>query len=320
MKSTINLRCMISVLLFLISFLVMLNSSFAQSDFEKILQEERAWAGLTTKKVESNEIQWVYSEGGNSQKPTIILIHGLSGTRDNWNRVARYLTPYYHVIIPDLPVHGDTKVKENFDLSIANITEKLRRFVDVLQLNPKVHVAGHSMGGAIALLYAAQYPTEVNTLLLVDSAGVYRTANTQYLKNLSSLANILVKKKGDFDRVIDQVMAKPPFIPSYLKTAQEDMMMSQAKNTQKMVDELVKMSQWYTADSFALAAKGIDTPTYIVWGKQDKIINSEVAMELKNLLKNAESPLILDGVGHIPLLEAEQLLVEPYLKFLKRHP
>ena len=306
--------CLVALLCVCISQL-----SLSQTDFEKELQEERAWAGLMSKTIQSNEIHWVYSEGGSIQKPTIILIHGLSGTRDNWNRVARYLTYHYHVIIPDLPVHGDTQVKDDFDLSIANLTEKLRRFVEALKINPNVHVAGHSMGGAIALLYAAQYPTEVKSLLLVDSAGMYKAANTPYLKDPSYLKNIVVKQKGDFDRVMKEVMVKPPFIPSYLKSAQESMMLSQAKNTNKMVDELVKMSKWYTPESFALAAKGIDAPTYIVWGKQDKIINVEVAAELKSLLKNAEQPLILEGVGHMPLLEAEQLMVEPYLKFLKKH-
>ena len=39
------------------------------------------------------------------------------------------------------------------------------------------------MGGAIALLYTAQYPLDTQSLLLVDSAGIYKTANTAYLKD-----------------------------------------------------------------------------------------------------------------------------------------
>ena len=58
--------------------------------------------------------------------------------------------------------------------------------------------------------------------------------------------------------------------------------------------------------------------TLIIWGKQDKIINVEAAQELKSLLKKAETPIVLDGVGHMPILEAEQLMVKPYLEFLKK--
>lgn len=65
-------------------------------------------------------------------------------------------------------------------------------------------------------------------------------------------------------------------------------------------------------------ARSIDAPALIIWGKQDQIINVEAAQELKGLLKNAEQPVILDGVGHMPILEAEQLTVRPYLNFLKK--
>ncbi|WP_343681613.1 alpha/beta hydrolase [Acinetobacter baylyi] len=289
-------------------------------DIQNVLQQERAWAGLQTKHLKVGDIEWVYSEGGNSSKPTLILIHGLAGSRDNWNRVAHNLTPYYHVIIPDLPAHGDTKIPNDFDLSIPNLTEKLRRFAEAGHFEKNVHIAGHSMGGAIALLYTAQYPLETKSLLLVDSAGVFKTANTPYLKDPNLLNNLVVKKTGDFDKLFKLATASPPFIPVELKTEQEKLMIAQSKNTQKMVDQLVAMSKIYTPDTFAIATKSIDVPTYIIWGDQDKIINVEAAQELKSLLKNAETPYILKGVGHMPILEADQLVSQQYLIFLNKQP
>lgn len=288
-------------------------------NIQNVLQQERTWAGLQTKKLKVGEIEWVYSEGGQTSKPTIILVHGLAGSRDNWNRVARYLTPNYHVIIPDLPSQGDTKVADDFDLSIPNLTEKLRRFAEAGHFEKDVNIAGHSMGGAIALLYTAQYPTETKSLLLVDSAGVFKTANTPYLKNPALLNDLVVKKSGDFDRLFQLVTASPPFIPTELKSEQEKLMISQSQSTQHMVDQLVAMSKVYTPETFAIAAKSIDVPTYIVWGDKDKIINVEAAQELKDLLKNAEAPLILKGVGHMPILEADQILAQQYLIFLNKH-
>ena len=117
--------------------------------------------------------------------------------------------------------------------------------------------------------------------------------------------------------MIHLATASAPFIPNEIKVEQEKMMISQSKNTQKMVDQLVLMSKTYTPDSFALAARSIDVPTLIIWGKQDKIINVEVTQELKSLFKNAQPPILLEGVGHMPILEAEQLTVQPYLEFLK---
>lgn len=288
-------------------------------NIQSVLQQERAWAGLQSKQIKVADIQWAYSEGGAQSKPTLLLVHGLAGSRDNWNRLARYLTPYYHVIIPDLPGQGDSKAPNDFDYSIPNLTEKLRRFAEAIQVDKNLHIAGHSMGGAMALLYTAQYPIDTKSLFLIDSAGVFKSGNTPYLKDPNTLKNFIVSQPGDFDRLFQVATHLPPFIPNELKTEQEKLMIANASNTRKLIEQLILMSKVYTPDTFALAARSIDQPVLIVWGEKDKIINVEAAAELKGLLKNAQEPVILKGVGHMPLLEQEQLMIEPYLNFLNQH-
>ena len=287
-------------------------------DIQSVLQQERAWAGLQTKTLKVGDISWSYSEGGQAGKPIVILIHGLAGSRDNWNRVAHALTANYHVIIPDLPASGETQVPKDFDYSVPNVTEKLRRFIEAANLTGPAHIAGHSLGGSIAMLYAGQYPFETKSLFLVDAAGVYKAATTPYLKDPKHLKNMIVSKKGDFNFLMQQAMYAPPFIPKEIAQAQEKMMIGQVEQTQKIVDQLIALNKLFTPDSFALLAKSIDAPTLILWGKQDKIINVEVAPELKSLLKNAQAPVILDNVGHMPILEADQLVVQQYLPFLSK--
>jgi triacylglycerol lipase len=288
-------------------------------DIQSVLQQERAWAGMETKRVKVGDIDWAYSEGGPAGKPTLMLVHGLAGSRDNWNRVARYLTPYYHVIIPDLPGQGDSKVPNDFDYSLPNLTEKLRRFAEAIKVENGLNVAGHSMGGSISLLYAAQYPVDTKSLFLIDSAGVFKSANTPYLKDPTTLRNMIVSKPGDFDRLMKIATSLPPFIPKELKDSQEKLMISQSANTTKLVEQLIVMSKLFTPDSFAIAARSIDQPVLIAWGDKDQIIYVEAAAELKGLLKNAQEPVILKGVGHLPLLEQEQLLIKPYLDFLAKN-
>ena len=285
-------------------------------NIQSILQQERTWAGLGSKRIKVAEIDWVYSEGGTKGKPVLLMVHGLAGSRDNWNRMARYLTPYYHVIIPDLPGQGESRVPNDFDYSIPNLTEKLRRFAEAIQIDKDLHVAGHSMGGAVSLLYAAQYPLDTKSLLLINSAGVFKSGNTPYLKDPNLLRNFIVSKPGDFDRLFKIAAQIPPFIPTELKVEQEKLMISNVANTTKLVEQLILMSKTYTPETFALAARSIDQPVLIVWGEKDQIINVEAAAELKGLLKNAQEPIILKGVGHTPLLEQEQILVQHYLKFL----
>ncbi len=289
-----------------------------EMSFQNLLQQERSWAGLQTKTLKVGDITWSYSEGGQSGKPIIVLIHGLAGSRDNWNRVAHALTANYHVIIPDLPASGETQVPKDFDYSVPNVTEKLRRFIEAANLTGPAHIAGHSLGGSVAMLYAGQYPFETKSLFLVNAAGVYRSANTPYLKDPNQLRNMVVSKKGDFNFLMQQAMYAPPFIPKEIAQAQERMMIGQVEQTKRMVDQVIALNKLYTPDSFALLARAIDAPTLILWGKQDKIINVEVAPELKSLLKNAQAPVILENVGHMPILEADQLVVQQYLPFLSK--
>lgn len=290
----------------------------ATQSFQQILQEERSWAGLTTRSLKVGDVEWSYSEGGDKTKPTVMLVHGLSGSRDNWNRVARYLTPYYHVIIPDLPAHGDTKVPADFDLQVPNMVEALRRFTEAAGITKNLNVAGHSLGGAVAGLYAAQYFFDVQSLLLIDSAGVFKSTQSPYLKDPTLLRELIVSKPGDFDKLMKIAMFNPPFIPSSLKQEQEKMMMAQADNTRRVIEQLIKLYGYYTPETFALAARAIEAPTLIIWGKQDKIIDVNVVPELKGLIKNAQEPVILPNVGHTAILEAEQLVIQKYLPFLQK--
>lgn len=322
LRTSTKLRLSAALSLALLTGLPAINSQAASAaptqSFQQILQEERTWAGLTTRTLKVGDVEWAYSEGGDKSKPTVMLIHGLSGSRDNWNRVARYLTPYYHVIIPDLPAHGDTKVPAEYDLQVPNMVEALRRFTEAAGINKNLHIAGHSLGGAVASLYAAQYFFDTQSLLLIDSAGVYKSAQSIYLKDPTQLRGLVVSKPGDFDKLIQIAMYNPPFIPTFLKQEQEKLMISQSGTTSRVIEQLIKLYGYYTPETFALAAKAIEAPTLIIWGQQDKVIDVGVVPELKGLIKNAQEPVILQNVGHTPILEAEQLVIQKYLPFLQK--
>ena len=292
-----------------------IDPSVAVQDY---LIKQRDAAGLISKTIQINDVTWSYSEGGARNKPAVLLIHGLAGNRDNWNGVAHFLTPYYHVIIPDLPSNGATKVADNFDLSIPNVTERLRRFVETLDIEDKLNIAGHSLGGSIATIYASQYPFDTQSLFLLNSAGIYQQANTAYTKDPNFLKNLIVSKPGDLDEVLNQVMQTPPTLPPYFKKIQEKILIANASQTRKMINQLVTLNHIYTPESFARLTRTIEATTLILLVKQDKIINVEAASELHGLLKRVEKPVILNNVGHMPILEAQQQVALHYLPFLAK--
>lgn len=295
-----------------------LQPSAEQLSLQNYLQQERETCGLKSKTLKVGDIVWSYNEGGSPQKPTVLLLHGIASSRDNWNRVAAYLTPNYHVVVPDLPIYGDTKVPSNFDIAVPNVTSSLRQFAEAIDIENKLNIAGHSLGGSIATLYAAQYPFDTQSLFLLNSAGIYKNSNTPYTKDPNFLKHLIVSKPGDYADVRHEMMQNPPKLSPELQRAKERLLISQAGRNNLVIEQISTLNRIYTPESFARITRNVEAPTLILWGKQDKIFNVEVADELKSLLKRAEAPVILNNVGHMPLLEADKQVANYYLPFLAK--
>ena len=116
-------------------------------DFEK-------WrAGLEEHTVSTDDgLRWrVLQSSDADQAPAVLLIHGFGADSRNWVRFANELEGDYRFVIPDLPGHGNTEPRTtNMDYGISEQAERLFRLLDALQVE-RAHVAGNSMGGAIAI-------------------------------------------------------------------------------------------------------------------------------------------------------------------------
>src|SRR5438132_7316497 len=131
---------------------------------------ERHRSGLVRKTIDlPGGLNCVYLEVG--QDEPLLLLHGFGADKDNFTRVARYLTPHYRVIVPDLVGFGESAHRADVDYHYAAQAERLRAFVQALGLS-RIDLGGNSMGGGIAMSYAAQHPTEVASLWLSDCAGI----------------------------------------------------------------------------------------------------------------------------------------------------
>src|SRR5262249_61814458 len=92
--------------------------------------------------VRVDDVEIAYLEGGSGEP--LILVHGFGATKDNFTRVAAYLTPHYRVLIPDLPGFGDSSKSETASYSITQQVQWLHAFATALG------VGGVHLGGAVA--------------------------------------------------------------------------------------------------------------------------------------------------------------------------
>lgn len=97
----------------------------------------------------------------------IIILHGLFGTLDNWQTIAKKLAETNLVYIIDQRNHGRSPHKAEFNYSV--MAEDLKDFMES-QWIYEAHIIGHSMGGKTAMQFALNYPDMVNKLIVVDIA------------------------------------------------------------------------------------------------------------------------------------------------------
>ena len=107
-------------------------------------------------------------EVDNFSRPPVILIHGAGGHHLFWPPQIRRLHNQ-RIFAIDLPGHGKSEGVGHH--TIDDYTLEILEFINALNLNAVVLV-GHSMGGAIALRFAAQRPLHFQRLVLIDVAGI----------------------------------------------------------------------------------------------------------------------------------------------------
>jgi len=109
---------------------------------------------------------WALGDG----KSTAILVHGLGGHIENWEDNIAALAQGRRVYALDLAGFGRSD-KPQIRFSIPYFTEFVKEFMIVQDVD-KAALIGESMGGAIVLQFALQYPHQVDKMVLVDSVGL----------------------------------------------------------------------------------------------------------------------------------------------------
>jgi 3-oxoadipate enol-lactonase len=117
--------------------------------------------------VQAGGVRLAYRTWGPAGAPPVVLLHALGDQSSDWAPIAAALAPSWRVYAPDLRGHGASDWPGSY--TIEQLTTDLAAFLDALGLN-RVTLAGHSIGGPPAYLYAARHPDRVARLVLEEPA------------------------------------------------------------------------------------------------------------------------------------------------------
>ncbi|MFW6339569.1 MAG: alpha/beta fold hydrolase [Wenzhouxiangella sp.] len=269
---------------------------------------ERSRCGLASRTLNSGGIGWHYLEGGHGEP--LVLLHGFNADADHFCRVARRLRAHFRILAPDLPGFGDTRIDELPSFRIEDIAERVLDWLDAVGVQ-HFYLGGNSMGGYLAVAMARRAPERVRALWLLAPGGLHTAPLSPVLEEVAEERHnpLVVRDPSDFRRLMDYCFVRPPWIPAPLLRFLAFRAMRHAVRAQRIFDAMR-----YDSRPLEELARDLPMPALIVWGQADQVLHPCGATVMKQLMP-ATRLLVLERVGHLPMLEAPRTSAEAWLSF-----
>ena len=215
----------------------------------------------------------------------IIVLHGLMGGLSNFDAVTKHFsTQGYKVIIPELPIYSMSLLKTN----VKSFAKYLKDFIEFKGLD-EVILLGNSLGGHIGLYYTKLNPEKVKALIITGSSGLYESAMGGGYTKRSDYE--VIKKKAQ-DVFYDPAVATKEIVDEVYETV----------NDRNKLIKTLAIAKSAIRHNMAKDLPKMETPTCIIWGKNDSVTPPEVAVEFNELLPDSEL-FWIDKCGHAAMME-----------------
>lgn len=137
--------------------------------------------------------------GHPTDKPPLLIVHGLYGSAKNWGVIAKRLSDARQVIAVDMRNHGDSF--RHAGHGYADMADDLAKVIAAH--GGQADVVGHSMGGKAAMMLALTHPDRVRRLVVADIAPVaYAHTQVQFIHAMRGLDLAAIERRGEADAAL----------------------------------------------------------------------------------------------------------------------
>ena len=228
----------------------------------------------------------------------VILIHGLGGSVDDWKNVIPALAADFHVVAFDLPGFGKSD-KGSQDYSPTRYAQLAHFLADHYFPDKSYHIVGHSMGGAIALRFAAQRPQRFQRLVMIDAAGILHPQVISKFQAGSFLERNsgVQQTRGFAERLSGKILEQVDRLPiSPIDIANSSL--GREHVLQGGPERIAALE--LAGEDFSNAINTVSAPTLILWGDNDMIAPQRTGHVLAARMPHARLDII-SGSGHEPM-------------------
>lgn len=253
--------------------------------------------------------------------PPIILLHGFGANTYTWRHLAPALSSRYRLLLFDLKGFGASPKPRDGRYSIGDQAELIIQYILKNDLR-QVTLAGHSMGGGVALQTALKLmetqPGRLSRLILIDSVSypqkLPKFVAVLRMPVLSSVALYLVPDTLKVRKILelayfDQTKITDADVTAYAAPLADDGGKYALRQTARQIlpENMEEVVSQYPR---------IEVPTLIIWGRQDRIIPLENGERLHRALKNSRL-VIIEDCGHNPHEEKPEEVIRAVTGFLR---
>ncbi len=281
--------------------------------------ERQRWALDADKhavEIDGQRVVYVELPADRADAPTVVMIHGFTGGKENWYRLAQGLRGKYRLLMPDLPGWGESERVEGEDYGYLAQSARVDAFVAAVSKTP-VTLLGHSMGGGIAALTAARAPERIARVGLLNASGVPFAENAFGLGVLGGDNPFVVDDAASLQRYMEAVFhdrSAAPSIPwpgSYFYIAQRR---TQAEFEQAVLERIGRSGERFLPGE---AAESITQPTLLLWCAQDAVIDPSAMQAYAERIPQARQ-VLLDDCGHMSPMERPGEVAQAVIMLVER--
>ena len=253
---------------------------------------------------------YLFTNSQSSSIPTFFL-HGFTGNANSWKEVISKLN--CNAIAFDIVGHGKSSFNDiDSDYDINSWCDDFKQIIESLNFK-KINLCGYSMGGRLAVAFAAAYPDKINSLILEScSLGLddKKAKNKRYREDLS-LSNTITQDLPEFVRIWQR---NALFINQERKNntgfkIQEENRLSH--DPLQLAKAMMSFSQG-TMNSYQNKFSTFNFPISIINGEEDKKY-LKIGMQISKLNKHAKQYIISKAI-HNTHLENPQEFAEVFKK------
>lgn len=267
--------------------------------------------------VGSVRTRYVEAGGGES----VILLHGIGRSLEDWSENILPLAQQYRVIAPDLVGFGRSD-KPAVRYSVGYLVDFVGQFMDALGI-AKANLIGNSMGGAVSIQFALLYPLRVSKLVLVAPAGCGKKISPLLTTcTVPFLGEWLTQPKPN-DSSGQRTILKACFHDEQFITDKRLELGHQLSllpgRQQAFLSTMRNACTWLGASAVFLGEtqgrlSEFQQPTLTIWGLQDQILPALYAQNTKHIVNNQVQ--LWENCGHFPQIELSQRFNQTVVEFL----